>query len=112
MANVKFHRVRSLPETGTIGHLYFNSSSGIIYLYNGVDFEQFGENYHNRVTSISSSSTNEQYPSAKAVYDIVDEIEEVTATALTDIDNRINDINNKIGNIESVMEFCLTGINT
>ena len=88
MANVRFHRVQSLPSSGTIGHLYFNFTTGIIYIYNGTGFEQYGEDYHNRVTSISSSSTHQQYPSAKVVYDALIEIEEVTATALNDLETK------------------------
>lgn len=33
------------------------------------------ENRSNKVTSLSSSSTHEQYPSAKTVYDIIGDIE-------------------------------------
>jgi hypothetical protein len=32
------------------------------------------EDNSNKVTSISSSSTNDQYPSAKAVYDYIDDL--------------------------------------
>lgn len=35
------------------------------------------EQVANKVTSLSSSSTNEQYPSAKCVYDIVGDVEAV-----------------------------------
>lgn len=33
------------------------------------------ENTSNKVTSLSASSTNEQYPSAKCVYDLIGNIE-------------------------------------
>lgn len=38
------------------------------------------ENATNKVTSISSSSTDTQYPSAKCVYDIVGDIETILET--------------------------------
>ena len=37
------------------------------------------ENTSNKVTSLSSSSTDTQYPSAKAVYDLVGDIETLLA---------------------------------
>lgn len=38
------------------------------------------ENTSNKVTSISSSSTDTQYPSAKCVYDLVGDIETILAS--------------------------------
>lgn len=38
------------------------------------------ENISNKVTSLSSSSTHTQYPSAKAVYDLVGDIETILAS--------------------------------
>ena len=42
-----------------------------------------GENVSNKVTSISSSSTDTQYPTAKCVYDIVGDIESILTTLTT-----------------------------
>ena len=54
------------------------------------------EDTTNKVTSMSSSSTDTQYPSAKAVYDsigavnaTIEENEEITAAALTDLNSAI-----------------------
>ena len=47
------------------------------------------EDVSNKVTSLSSSSTNTQYPSAKCVYDELTDIEEITAAALSDLDDRV-----------------------
>ena len=44
------------------------------------------EQISNKVTSISSSSTDEQYPSAKAVYDTTNTFEK-TSNKVTDIDS-------------------------
>lgn len=58
------------------------------------------EDNSNKVTSISSSSTDDQYPSAKCVYDQLDaklsveqyeEDEEVIAASLNDLNSRLND---------------------
>ena len=37
------------------------------------DFSQNFENINNKITSISDTSTNDEYPSAKSVYDFIDE---------------------------------------
>ena len=41
-----------------------------------------GETTNNKVTSLSSSSTDAQYPSAKCVYDIVGDIETLLTALL------------------------------
>ena len=91
-----------LPNNATIGDcysiLYKGSSgsdpSGLEYVWGkvngqgsaswiqlGADINDF-EDKNNKVTSLSASSTNEQYPSAKCVYDLVGNIE----TLLTALD--------------------------
>ena len=49
-------------------------ASGVIPDINGK------ENTSNKVTSLSSSSTDTQYPSAKCVYDLVGDIETILAS--------------------------------
>ena len=41
------------------------------------------EDASNKVTSLSSSSTNTQYPSAKCVYDEIDAINDLIGDAIT-----------------------------
>lgn len=59
---------------------------------------------NNKVTSLSSSSTDAQYPSAKCVYDIITENELIVSSALNDLNVRIlnnaNDIPVAITNDE------------
>ena len=60
---------QALPNPGyseAIRKITYKKSGG----WQGPEYLQF-ENTTNKVTSISSSSTNTQYPSAKAVYDVV-----------------------------------------
>ena len=68
--------------TGTITGITMNGkskgTSGVVNLGTVITAHQNisgKENISNKVTSISSSSTNEQYPSAKCVYDLVGDIE-------------------------------------
>ena len=42
-------------------------------------------------TEITSASTDSQVPSAKLMYDVIDEIEDVTATALNSLNERLDD---------------------
>ena len=59
------------------------------------------EDITNKVTSLSSSSTDTQYPSAKCVYDIISETEEVTAAALNDLNDRLENIDIPTDNIQN-----------
>lgn len=62
---------------------YTKPSTGIPAsdIANGVIPDVSGkENTSNKVTSLSSSSTDTQYPSAKAVYDLVGDIETILAS--------------------------------
>lgn len=75
-------------NTGTITGITMNGSSkgtsGVVNLGTVLTAHQDisgKENTSNKVTSLSSSSTDAQYPSAKCVYDIVGDIQ----TALTAI---------------------------
>ena len=62
---------------------YLNQS-GLSYFYNKIKNLLIGkEDNINKVTSLSSSSTNSQYPSAKCVYDLVGNINTVLATLTT-----------------------------
>lgn len=55
--------------------LYYKKKSSLgIYSYEEVSSEVSSEQTSNKVTSISSSSTDIQYPSAKCVYDLVGNI--------------------------------------
>ena len=46
------------------------------------------EDSSNKVASINSNSTDSQYPTAKAVYDVITSNEEVVSTALNDLETR------------------------
>ena len=61
-----------------------NSQTGTVSLtYSDVG----AENIQNKVTSLSSSSTDIQYPSAKCVYDIVGDVESILTTLLEGTSN-------------------------
>jgi hypothetical protein len=51
-----------------------------MYEGSGVTINDYVEAKSNKVTSISSASTNTQYPSAKCVYDLVGDIESLLAS--------------------------------
>ena len=62
---------------------YLNQS-GLSYFYNKIKNLLTGkEDNTNKVTSLSSSSTDSQYPSAKCVYDLVGDIESVLTELTT-----------------------------
>ena len=65
--------ITSSDVTTALGYTPYNSSNPNGYITSSAltGYEQTS----NKVTSISSSSTNTQYPSAKCVYDIVGNIE-------------------------------------
>lgn len=52
------------------------------------------ENTSNKVTSISSSSTNNQYPSAKAVYDKIGDLSQLSTSAKGNLVSAINEAAN------------------
>ena len=55
--------------------------TGLNYLWGKVKSLVSGkENTSNKVTSLSSSSTDTEYPSAKAVWDLVGDIETILAS--------------------------------
>lgn len=96
-----------LPSTGqVIGDVYNVEEDGSNYAWNGTIWDKLGgeidlsdyytktrtdellgdkEDESNKVTSISSESTDIQYPSAKCVYNIVGDI----ATALDEIQREV-----------------------
>ena len=51
------------------------------------------EDVTNKITSITASSTDTQYPSAKAVYDYIEELENI----IGDVDSVLYNINNPAG---------------
>ena len=74
---------QDLPSTSlTAGDVYNVESDGSNYAWTGTEWDKLGgtidvsgfEEKSNKVTSLSSSSTDTQYPSAKCVYDIVGDI--------------------------------------
>lgn len=86
ITSFEYQVVANLPATGETGVIYLVPSGGASpnvyneYLWVNNAFEMIGstemdlsgyEQTINKVTSISSSSTNTQYPSAKAVYDAI-----------------------------------------
>lgn len=64
-------------------------------------FNSTGEKTANKVTSISAQSTDAQYPSAKAVYDVVSGIDISRIDALED---RVDALEDVIGDINTVLE--------
>ena len=73
------------------------------------------ENLFNKVTSISSSSTNDEYPSAKCVYDTKSELE-ATLSTKEDSSNKVTSISSSSTNDEYPSAKCVydvkEGINT
>lgn len=74
-------------NTGTITGITMNGASkgtsGVVDLGTVITSHQDisgKENTSNKVTSLSSSSTDTQYPSAKCVYDLVGDIETILAS--------------------------------
>lgn len=80
------------PQNGDFGTVYGSVSDDGMYMYDGVqwnfvmlfdatDYELIA----NKVTGISSASTNDQYPSAKAVYDfeVANDVADVDMTQVT-----------------------------
>ncbi len=40
---IAFHRVDTLPTTGTAGHIYFVKSTSEIYVFTGSGFEKYSQ---------------------------------------------------------------------
>jgi len=69
------------------------SAERLNHMEDGIEGVDTGkENLSNKVTSISSSSTDEQYPSAKLLYDIKTAIED----EIGDIGDAIDEINGEV----------------
>ena len=92
MANVNARRVEEILTSGiTAGHYVAGSNITITENQDGTETIAStggggGGDYElisNKVTSISSASTDTQYPSAKCVYDIVGNIQTVLASLTT-----------------------------
>lgn len=73
----------SVPEINKVTDNNMNEIKSVVN--NNADVLETAEVTTNKVTSISSASTNTQYPSAKCVYDIVGDI----ATALDTINGEV-----------------------
>lgn len=78
-----------LPSTGlTVGDVYNVETDGSNYAWTGTEWDKLGgtidvsgfQTKSNLVTSVSSSSTDTQYPSAKCVYDLIGDIESALET--------------------------------
>ena len=67
----------------------FKNSLGTVISYVAIDITG-KESTSNKVTAISSSSTDVQYPSAKCVYDEIDGIEDMIGDIDTVLDEIIN----------------------
>ena len=78
-------------ENLQIGDVYDVKDTGMNYAWNGTSWDELGMNIdaslfelkENKVTSISSASTDTEYPSAKCMYDIVGDISSVLAGVVT-----------------------------
>lgn len=100
VSGIEYTIVASLPATGEAGVIYLIANSGSgqniydEYIWVNNAFEKIGtteidisgkENTSNKVTSLSSSSTDTQYPSAKATYTYIN-------TMLGDIETLLSNI--------------------
>ena len=81
-----------LPSTGlTVGDVYNVETDGSNYAWTGTEWDKLGgtidvsgkEDKSNKVTTLSSSSTDTEYPSAKCVYDLIGDIESALQTLNT-----------------------------
>ena len=94
VTGIEYTIVASLPATGEAGVIYLIANSGSgqniydEYIWVNNAFEKIGtteidisgkENTSNKVTSLSSSSADTQYPSAKCIWDLVGDIETLLA---------------------------------
>lgn len=73
----------SVPEINKVTDNNMNEIKSVVN--NNADVLETAEVTTNKVTSISSASTDTQYPSAKCVYDIIGDI----ATALDTINGEV-----------------------
>lgn len=143
--NFRHHNLASAPANPKKGQVYFNSTSDIEYIWNGLEWvprpkiatdEQAStgtaedvvinpkqlkagldskqaklnytpENADNRVNSISSESTNTQYPSAKLLWDLLLTYAKLASPAFTGAPTvptvTAGDSSTKIANTEFVM---------
>lgn len=79
----------------TSGHMYFSTTVRNILMWGLLDTSgklthgyYYIENQGNKVTSLSTSSTHTQYPSAKAVYDALGGLTLKVATSAPTVDDR------------------------
>lgn len=86
-----FDSIASFPATGTDGVLYIAKDTNTLYRWTGTQYVQLTadisgkEDKSNKVTSITPASTDEQYPSAKAVYEETARLEEPIKEISTDL---------------------------
>ncbi len=84
-------------ENLQIGDVYDVKDTGMNYAWNGTSWDELGMNIdaslfelkENKVTSISSASTDTEYPSASAVYNYVNDI-------VGNIDTLLDEINGEV----------------
>ena len=62
---------------------YYNATGTSDYTWETIPTPANMEETTNKVTSLSSSSTDTQYPSAKCVYDLIGDVETILATLTT-----------------------------
>lgn len=68
------------------------------------------ETVENKVTAYTEGLTDEQYPSAKLMFDVIKDNEEVISTALNDLNTRVTDIDTEIEDFGTRINTCETDI--
>ena len=95
--------IDSLPSSGnTVGDVYNVEDTGANYAWTGTGWDKLSETVDlsgleqtsNKVTSLSASSTDTQYPSAKCVYDVIQASGGVVDNALSTTSE--NPVQNKV----------------
>lgn len=97
--NGKVINVDALTD-GNLGYETANGNYGIQkddngLLYVSVNTEQF-ETLGNKSETLSEESTHNQYPTSKAVYDVIVSNERVTAAGLSNMDERVKTLEKQI----------------
>ena len=76
-------------------------------LYVTIPLDTF-EVLSNKVTTLNNESTDQEYPTAKAVYDIIRDNEEVTAGAFNELYNKLIKAEERITELEHKLHDCGT----
>lgn len=102
--------VSQFPSTGEDGRLYIAKNTNTLYRWTGTQYVQLTadisgkEDKSNKVTSITPASTDEQYPSAKAVYEETARLEEPIkeiSTDLGELESRVSTLEDRTDTVES-----------